>query len=253
MNKIMTVKQYLENPAGKGVSIYSNLNQIKQDYANMLLSVKDDIKYRWYIIEDKFLYCHLNIPSQNTKGIYYDVVIEFDIGNNNKNLGNLLESPMRVFSNCPSFVFTYANTFNDYGLLIPWLKDKYSKEIFKNDPTIRNPYKMISFEKSIYLSLLYLSRGRLTYGLVVPLATQIRDYANLKLKIQSDEKVLNLYNAIKKKEKLKRDKIKREKARQERKEVRQKSQEKKVKSSPAITSTKSIKKTSSKTKKVKRI
>ena len=229
MIKTMTVKQYLENPAGKGVSIYSNLSAMKEKYQHDLLSVNDDIKYRWYTIKDKYLYCHVSLPSQNTKGVYYDVVIEFDIGNNTKNLGNLLESPIRVFSNCPSFIFTYANVFDTYGLLIPWLKDKLNSSVYRKDPEVRNPYKMISFEKSIYLSLLYLSKGRLTYNLVVPLATEIQDYQVIKTRIQSDEKVINLYKSIKKREKIQKEKLKKEEARQQRKEIYSSSQKSTIK------------------------
>ena len=248
----LTIKEYLENPAGKGSTIFGgNLTQQKEEYKRKLQAVEAiGIKYGWYKVKDKFLYCHLLIPSVsfNSHKLYYDVVLEFNVAANDQFNGNLKESPMRVFSNMPSFVFTFAYTFNKNNLLIPWLKDKYPSAVFNSDSEVRNPYHIITFEKSLYLSLLYLSANRLSYGTVMALATEIKDFSSLKLKVQSSDAVLNKYNMYKAREMAAKRRKEKEEKRKREAEIKRNSQ----KTSKNTTKTSKTVKKSSTVKNVKK-
>jgi hypothetical protein len=61
-----------------------------------------------------------------------------------------------VFSNSPSFLFTYAYVVNKDGFLITELKTKVSKKAISDKPSVTNPTEVYGFEKSIYFALLYL-------------------------------------------------------------------------------------------------
>jgi len=97
------------------------------------------------------------VPSEFFKDnkITYDVLflLKYDKQLERKN------RQMYVYSNSPSFVFTYCYVYNKHGLLIDKLKDKFPTEALTMAPEIRNPIQSLGFEKSTYIAALYLLHG----------------------------------------------------------------------------------------------
>lgn len=152
-NDILTFKQYLTNPTKYKGNLVMNLSSIKNDLERRYDSLIDNKKNKFEIKvykDGSRIFIHTKQPSE-TYDMFYDVV--FELTSKEKNIENC---SFKVFSNCPSFAFTYAHVFNTRDLLIEELKDKYDKEIFKNNPYQRNFYEMISYEKSIYFSIKYI-------------------------------------------------------------------------------------------------
>ena len=125
---------------------------------------------------------HVKVPSETVDNFFYDVVIEFDPFINGNVAGKRAHSfedcHVKVFSNCPSFVYTYAYVF--YHMKDPergsdsMIIDKFNQKIPKDrlmikglekslgekpltdDPVVRNPYGLPLFDKSIYYAIFYI-------------------------------------------------------------------------------------------------
>jgi hypothetical protein len=157
---MFTLKEYLLNPMGKGSSVIPK--SMKDLYAVEVSKI--NITVKWFKYNDngakskdgKYnrLLAIVNIPSTKVNNVSYEVAIEFNMKGDYK---SIMLCPCTVFSNCPSFVYTYAKVFNERGLLIKRLKNKYDAKTLKMDPTIRNSYKIIAYEKSLTMAAIYLS------------------------------------------------------------------------------------------------
>jgi len=97
------------------------------------------------------------VPSEfyKTNNITYDVLIEIEYRENKR----LSLRNAKFYSNCPSFIYTYAYVFNQESLVIEDLKSKLPSECLTNPPTIRNPIESRGYEKSIYMACRYLLEG----------------------------------------------------------------------------------------------
>lgn len=149
----LTLEQFIDNPSGNRGNMAMNLKMVQDQldirYAKLINSVKT-FKYQIYDIDEKTILVYVHLPSEKYK-MTYDVLIQID-----KSEEQIMKNTFKVYSNSPSFVFTYAYVFNVENLLISFLKSKYDKNIFKKRPVQRNFYGMISYEKSIYFSILYI-------------------------------------------------------------------------------------------------
>lgn len=143
-------------------TIRSNNEEIRQNDKETVLKYQTVYKnfsrqFSVTTLKDKSsFYFLVKVPSSSFKknALAYDVIIEVI---NAKGSGdNIFDKPIRVFSNSPSFVFTYAYVFNKHGLLIPWLKNKYSKKILDNVPVSRNPKQELELDQSLKVALLHL-------------------------------------------------------------------------------------------------
>lgn len=150
-----TMQEYLNNPMGSGSTAMTNRTLIKKDLDSRydkLIEKHKEFKISVYRIKGHDAYFfHVIIPSETRIDGSYDVVLKLypedkDIARDS----NIKRYVMQVFSNCPSFTYTYAYVFNEYNLLIDILRVKYGKEIIKDNPVVRNPGEVINFEKSIY-------------------------------------------------------------------------------------------------------
>ena len=150
----------MNNPLGKGNAVFM-IHEAKRYLDEQYRILNGRMRLTWYKLHDKYYIAHVRIPSRTAQNLFYDVLIEFNMDNLPSGISVINNAPARIFSNCPSFTYTYANAFDSTGDLIPWSKSKYAKEIFTKDPVKRNPYKIKAYERSIYLAIKYiLSNGR---------------------------------------------------------------------------------------------
>ena len=155
---LLIIAEYLQNPYGKGANIAPNA-VIKSDLMEQYYRLSSKMTCDWYRPAKNTLVAHLTLPSRTKRGIHYDIVFEFDItGIDEASVTTMASVPCKVFSNCPSFSYTYANVFDGKKQLCRWLKDKYEKTIFKKDPVVRNPNEIIGYERSIFIAGLYIQR-----------------------------------------------------------------------------------------------
>lgn len=161
-----TISGYIENPSGKGSAVFSNREMYRELYTKkfdlILLRENGKIDYRLYTKKDKY-YIHLRIPSEVVPRFFYDIVLEFytddEALTNSRSLNNYY---FRVYSNDPSFVFTYCKAFIDNDLFIKELESKMSKKAVRDKPIEKNPQEVIGYVKSLYFAYLWIkSKGLL--------------------------------------------------------------------------------------------
>lgn len=204
---------------GKGSSVVS-LNEVKGRYRDELGRYENDrnfnkeIRMKTYIKGTRFLLVHFKFPSKSVD-IEYDVVFEFDLKTFDAMPDRFDNLNFRVFSNCPSFMYTYAFVFDAQEKLIPWLKSRFDKEVFKKKPTTRNPYQIQGIERSIYICGLYLlSGGRNNVRFLLSTATKLDNPTFLENNIKTQDYIMSKYNYLKKKQQVeKREEDKRNKSR----------------------------------------
>lgn len=157
-----TMRDYLSNPMGTGSTAVANKNIIKQNldsrYAKLIEKHKDFTVKVYNIKGTMGYFFHIIIPSETRDDGTYDIVLRLypedrDIAKD----ASIKRYIMQVFSNCPSFTYTYAYVFHEYNMLIDLLKDKYGKQVLSDNPIVRNPGEVINFEKSIYYACKYIT------------------------------------------------------------------------------------------------
>lgn len=154
----MTIKEYIENPMGKGdATLGQNRKVIVSTLTEKYEKLTDhkEIKMKCYIasiaIPNKY-YIHLIIPTETERDNTYDVIFEFT-----KDLGKpMVNWDVRVFSNSPSFAYTFAYVYLKNDLMIKSLAKKLGKEFVKIEPNVRNRYKIVSYEKYIFFGAKYI-------------------------------------------------------------------------------------------------
>lgn len=151
-----TVDSFLTRPGDKGDSTGNN-RIILSSYENKLSKIISSKKFNFnpqVLFKDNLTtYIKISVPSESVDDVYYDVVVEFDGSKDSSTMLN--HHPIRIFSNAPSFVFTYAHAFMKQELLCMSLRDKLPLEINEYSG-VRNPNLLISYEKTIVLALLYI-------------------------------------------------------------------------------------------------
>lgn len=108
-------------------------------------------------IIDKSWYVHLKVQSESNNNIKYDVVIRFFENSNIMNESTVKDYKVQFFSNSPSFIYNYAYLYKKHGYLIESLYNKMQKEFLDIPPKKENV--VISYDKSIYFCVLYLSHN----------------------------------------------------------------------------------------------
>lgn len=191
----MTIHDYLNYPMGKGASVMM-IGEAKSKMIEKFLLDESSITYNLYNT-GKTLVFHFEIPSHSTKGIMYDVIVEFPYTQADLNIGNsLYEFPFKVYSNCPSFVYSYAYVFYQKGLICDWLLSRYDRKTLTTPPKTRNEFGIIFYEKSIFFALYYIRKNMnqsldlLTKSARRTSISDIKSRVNSQTNIRSNTKLL---------------------------------------------------------------
>lgn len=209
------LKEYLESPMGKGSTAVMNKQLIVNDLNaryEKLLKKKKDFKHTIYFRDGDY-YFHFKIPSETERNNDYDVVIMFTMGEDNfKTDVNIKRYYLKFFSNCPSFTYTFAYAYNDNGLLIDFLQNKYDDIVLANNPVIRNPSELVSYEKSLYFACKYIDTHQMLLNKVylssrairltkLNLPKNVRTSASILIEIKKEEnRIAQKSGTVKKKE-----------------------------------------------------
>lgn len=188
----MTLEEYINNPMGSAV-IANQREMYKvyytQKYDVLMVRENGKMVYKLYKAKKDDVYAiHLKIPSESIPDFYYDVVIEFTSKTGNK-FTSLEKYNIRVYSNDPSFVYTFAYAFNKDKMFITELSDKMSKEALKTQAKERNPKALIGYVKTLYFAYIFMKRSGVINKLRFAGAEEL-NYKKLSKEIMgADEKI----------------------------------------------------------------
>lgn len=145
---MLTIKAIIGNlkKGQSALKVRGILADLEQSYQ----SVKERIKVTGCKAEKIKCTVYLTYPSQSNVKINYDVVFEFHTEDK-----LTLDTPFKVYSNSPSFGYTFAYVFFRLGSLL-W-PEKYPPEFRKIPPNTRNPFYFIGFDKGIFSTIRYVS------------------------------------------------------------------------------------------------
>lgn len=185
----MTISEYLQNPYGKGSSIGNakdTIDKLSQEYE--ALSSRFECKV--YKYKDNAI-LHVVVPSSKKDYVTYDVVLEVRLKDLSPEAITIEDLPFQMFSNCPSFIFTYANAFRNQKLICPWLEVKYRKEVRTTQATIKNQYGIIGLERSLYLACLYLKKsGRSRVSIINSTCVKAYNYQKIASLVRSQDQIM---------------------------------------------------------------
>ncbi len=193
----ITLRQYIDNPSGKGSAYLAKRATIKQGlnltFIKLLRESKRAFTATPYIYDTGDLLYHVTVPSEfyKTNKICYDVLFLLKASQQRRAMREI-----QVFSNCPSFVYTYCYVYNKKGLLIEDFKDKLPTEALTQAPVVRNPIESMGYEKSTYIAARYLMDGFcLNDNYVKRFSVKMTDAAEQKLsnKIADPETLVAIY------------------------------------------------------------
>lgn len=119
-------------------------------------------------VKDKDNYFILvKIPSEsNTEyksdKIFYDVIIEL-LPPNKSYLNNesVRDYDVRVYSNCPSFTYTFTYVYYKKDALIKMPKGAYTRKALSKAPKVRNPLLLFGIEKTLWFAICYIDKNKL--------------------------------------------------------------------------------------------
>lgn len=149
--------EFYNNPSGKG-NTAMGISVIKGEYSKRFDALKKkglEFSINVYKESETSFYFHIKLPSE-TKLNNYDTVIHFFDDFSDGKSGNLKNYNVNFFSNCPSFIYTFATVYNETGLLIDFLGDKFNDEVLRKLPEHRNPDMNLSYDKSIFFACHYI-------------------------------------------------------------------------------------------------
>lgn len=192
----MTILDYLTNPAGKGSTVLGDQTLIKNRYEEeaqeLLSSGKNPIAY---FLKKRYLIFYFQLESKSGAkyggNLHYDILIQLDTKNVKIDEIKPLDLDFQVYSNCPSFLYTYANLFNKKGLIINWSKKLFEKETIRKMANVRNSYGIIGYERSLYITMLLVKMvyGSLTVREVITKSNAINTEDTLIHMIQSQSQM----------------------------------------------------------------
>lgn len=179
----MKLKEFLQDSfsPSKG-SVKLNTKGIIEEYRDkydQLLSSGKKFKHDTYTVTPgNKVIVHIKVPSETVDNFYYDVLFELTA---EKSAADFRDCDIKVFSNCPSFVYTVAYVFAHWNpdsknpakktgmmidslrgklprdrMLIPGTEKALGRKPVHEKPVVRNPMGIPLFDKSIYFAIFYM-------------------------------------------------------------------------------------------------
>lgn len=218
-----------ELAVGKGsvkVPIKGLIEQYRERYDKMKTGTKKFSASTYTVSPGGRRIVHVKVPSETLDSFFYDVLLELDAPTDAK---AITDCEVRIFSNCPSFVYGFAYVFyhlditgedtrgkkgKGNGLLInslvrkvprerllmPGTEKKLGSEVLDNPPETRNRLGLPLFDKSIYYAIFYL-QDEIPFRTIISTKNNITEAQLLRGVADFD----TLMSLRKKQEKLERD------------------------------------------------
>ena len=152
------------NSGFSAVSIKYLLENLQKRY---LVNIEPNITTVDAVKEKDNYFILVKIPSEsNTEyksdKIFYDVIIELSPPNKSY-LSNesVRDYDVRVYSNCPSFTYTFTYVYYKKDALIKMPKGAYTRKALSKAPKIRNPLLLFGIEKTLWFAICYIDKNKL--------------------------------------------------------------------------------------------
>lgn len=152
------------NSGFSAVSIKYLLENLQKRY---LVNIEPNITTVDAVKEKDNYFILVKIPSEsNTEyksdKIFYDVIIELSPPNKSYlNNENVRDYDVRVYSNCPSFTYTFTYVYYKKDALIKMPKGAYTRKALSKAPKVRNPLLLFGIEKTLWFAICYIDKNRL--------------------------------------------------------------------------------------------
>jgi len=159
----MSIRQYVDNPSGRGSAFLAKRATIKQGMNMTFIKLLQKHRQQFfavpYIYPNGDVLFHVKVPSEDYSNnkIVYDVLFRLY-----KDEGNRYALwKMKLFSNSPAFLFTYAYVYYHSDLIVsdPNFVSKLPQIALTTPPEVRNPIESLGYEKSTYIAARYLLDG----------------------------------------------------------------------------------------------
>lgn len=196
----MKLKSFMEDsfqvsPGSVKIDNKGTIERYREKYEALIKHA--EFKHEIYTVNphDRHI-VHVKVPSETVDNFYYDVCLEFSGEDPSTDLMNC---DVKVFSNSPSFVYSYAYVFAHWvpegrpatgrdsmmidrlrgkmprdRMLIPGLEQKIGKQPTHDQPVVRNPLGIPLFDKSIYFAVFYLLDKDITWADILSVHNNIR-------------------------------------------------------------------------------
>jgi hypothetical protein len=159
------IRQYVDNPSSKGSAYLASRKIIKDGLSNIFFKLLSKHRQQFFAIPYKYpngdVLIHVKVPSEEYEinRIVYDVI--FKIFYDSEKRYALRD--IKVFSNSPSFLFTYAYVYYHSDLIPDEFVSKLPAEAITTPPSVRNPIESMGYEKSTYIAARYMLDGFVLY------------------------------------------------------------------------------------------
>lgn len=198
----MSLSEFLNNPIGKGDASIPNKSLIigalsakYEKYTDGSKGVNKRINMKVFrnAGSDTY-YFWLVIPTETERDNTYDVVFKFfDREKKHQRDLSISRYDFQVFTNTPSFAYTYAYVYNNAGLIIPELADKLGKTFYTDSPDVRNRNQNVMYDKYIYFAARYILESKKMNRVVLEAIAKPYDEKYLVSHIRTLDTITNEY------------------------------------------------------------
>jgi len=206
----ISLRSYIDNPY-RGSSFLASRKLIKSGLNLVFIKLLNSHRTQFfavpYLYPNGDILFHVRVPSENFKNnkLYYDVLFKIEVDPTQR----YATRNVRMFSNSPSFIFTYAYVYYHDDLVIDEFASKLPITCLTVSPTIRNPLESLGYEKSTYIAARYLIDGFcLTDSYITKFGKKMNalEERNLLYQIADPDKIVEIY-ALARQEQAKKPKV----------------------------------------------
>lgn len=160
----MTLKEFLDNPAGKGDSSLGRaaiISTLNGKYDELVKNKKIVCKvYRKMGISSEY-FIHLIIPTETERDNTYDVVFHLYKNKKENPTAKVKDYEVKFFTNTPSFAYTFLHVYAKNDLFEESLSNKFDKQFFKDAPVERNRFNVVNYDKYLFFGAKYVLESHL--------------------------------------------------------------------------------------------
>lgn len=163
MKKILRMTDILNPRFGSAISS----KKLVKDMEDRYRKVKGSMKHVKIYDEKKDTYLfRITMDSESnsnyTKNVGYDVVLELSTDIKDNDSTTITDYNLKVFSNSPSFIYTFTNYFKKNGWLTQYIPKKYYiAKAYRQPAKVRNPMQILGIEKTLWMAVRYVRDNRL--------------------------------------------------------------------------------------------
>jgi hypothetical protein len=193
----ISIRQYIDNPY-RGSAFLASRKAIKAGLNKSFIELLQRHRQLFfavpYVYSNGDVLFHVKVPSEEYKfnKIVYDVLFKIEYDESRR----YSLRDIKMFSNSPSFLFTYAYVYYHDNLVIDEFANKIPQQALTKPPEIRNPIESLGYEKSTYIAARYLLDGHtLTDSYIQRFGIQMNpiEEVNLSQKIADPEDIIQIY------------------------------------------------------------